>query len=145
MYKGPKIILILMLLAVWVIDFIDMRYFYYFFKRETYELLGMKMHFTVALRYPISALKWLFTIALFPKFFGSYKKLIFYIFCLLLTADVVSVALLKYHIIETHFPHKIFYSILRLKIMNNYFLVFIAGLAILDQLSNYNERIARVN
>jgi hypothetical protein len=132
-----------MLLAIWVIDFIDMRYFYYFFKREAHQIMGMEMHFTVAWRYLISAGKWLLTILLFPGFFASYKKRIAFLFCILLVADVISVALIKFHLITTHIPHNIFYSLLRLKIMDNYFLVFIAGLGVLDQLSTYHERTNR--
>jgi hypothetical protein len=143
MYKGPKIYLVLMLLAIWVIDFIDMRYFYYFFKREAHQIMGMEMHFTVAWRYLISAGKWLLTVLLFPGFFASYKKRIALLFCILLVADVISVALIKFHLITTHIPHNIFYSLLRLKIMDNYFLVFIAGLGVLDQLSTYHERTHR--
>ena len=132
-----------MLLAIWVIDFIDMRYFYYFFKREAHQIMGMEMHFTVAWRYLISAGKWLLTVLLFPGFFASYKKRIALLFCILLVADVISVALIKFHLITTHIPHNIFYSLLRLKIMDNYFLVFIAGLGVLDQLSTYHERTHR--
>jgi hypothetical protein len=143
MYKGPKIYLVLMLLAIWVIDFIDMRYFYYFFKREAHQIMGMEMHFTVAWRYLISAGKWLLTVLLFPGFFASYKKRIALLFCILLVADVINVALIKFHLITTHIPHNIFYSLLRLKIMDNYFLVFIAGLGVLDQLSTYHERTNR--
>jgi hypothetical protein len=143
MYKGPKIYLVLILLAIWVIDFIDMRYFYYFFKREAHQIMGMEMHFTVAWRYLISAGKWLLTVLLFPGFFASYKKRIALLFCILLVADVISVALIKFHLITTHIPHNILYSLLRLKIMDNYFLVFIAGLGVLDQLSTYHERTHR--
>ena len=143
MYKGPNIYLVLLLLAIWVIDFIDMRYFYYFFKRETHQVLGMEMHFTVAWRYLISAGKWMLTVLLFPGFFASHKKTIAILFGILLLGDIISVALIKFHLITTHIPHSIFYSLLRLKIMNNYFLVFIAGLGILDQLSHYHERTHR--
>jgi hypothetical protein len=140
MYNKSRVILVLLLLGVWIIDFIDMRYFYYFFKRETHDFLGMKLHFTVALRYPIAALKWLFTYWLFPKFFKEYKNIIILIFLAALSADIIAVLLIKYHITQTHAFHGFFYAILRLKIMNNYFLVFIAGLGILDQLSKYHER-----
>jgi len=145
MYKGPKVYLILLLLSVWIVDFIDMRYFYYFFKREAHQVLGMKMHFTVALRYPIAAIKWILTVALFPDFFAQYKRTILIIFVGILFADILSVSLIKFDIISSHFSHKIFYSLLRLKIMNNYFLVFIAGLAILDQLKKYHERFPTSN
>ncbi len=139
MYSDSRWKLVLLLLGVWIIDFIDMRYFYYFFKREAHDFLGMKLHFTVALRYPICALKWMFTYWLFPRFFKEYTKLIIFIFSILLTCDIISVLLIKYHITQSHSIHGFFYSLLRLKIMNNYFLVFIAGLGILDQISKYHE------
>jgi hypothetical protein len=143
MYNNSRWILMLLLLGVWIIDFIDMRYFYYFFKRDAYEILGMKMHFTVALRYPIAAVKWLLTYWLFPRFFENHGRKIAFIFLTILSADIISVLLIKYDITQTHSFHNFFYSLLRLKIMDNYFLVLIAGLGILDQLSKYHERFPR--
>ena len=139
MIKGHRLYLIILLLCVWIIDFIDQRYFYYFFERKPYQFMGMTLHFTVAWRYFIASTKWIITVMLFPHFFSKHIKWVVIAFTSLLFLDITTVIIMKTNNLNLEPLHGFWFQLLRLKLMNNYFMVFIGALTLLDYLKNKTE------
>lgn len=135
MLQNKKLILFLVVLG-FIIDYIDQRYFYYFYQNNSYKMWGMTFHFSVFLRYPLAAIKWWITFKLFPNWFQGKLNLIILIFLSLILLDGLFVLGIKsgYNFFTP--VHNFIYNTVRLKPFNNYFLGFLAALATLNLLSN---------
>ncbi|MCL9980387.1 MAG: hypothetical protein NBV77_02975 [Bacteroidia bacterium] len=141
MHSDKKWIVALLILA-FIIDYIDQRYFYYFYKNTPYTFLGVTFHFSVFLRYILAAFKWIITYKLFPKWFHEKAKIITLIFIGLIFIDACIVLLIKKGYSQWVSPHNLIYNSIRLKPLNNYFLGFLAALStlhILSKSSNQHE------
>jgi hypothetical protein len=126
-------------ILAFVIDYIDQRYFFYFYKSTPYTFAGVTFHFSVLLRYPLAAIKWWITAKLIPQWFeNSYRKMAL-IFLGLLLLDSILVLGIKYQMNHLTSAHSLIYSIIRLKPFNNYFLGFLAGLTILYKFNQAYE------
>lgn len=134
MLENKKLILLLVI-AGFIVDYIDQRYFFYFYKSTPYKIGDLTFHFNVLLRYPLAAMKWWITYQLFPKWFSQKSTVIILFFSSLFLLDSFIVLAIKYKFTELLPIHNFIYNSLRLKPFNNYFLGFLAGLATLSLLT----------
>lgn len=127
-------------ILAFLIDYIDQRYFFYFYKNTPYSIAGITFHFSVFLRYPLAAIKWWITAKLIPEWFQHLHKKMVFVFLFLIIIDSLLVLGIKFQINHLTAAHNLIYNFIRLKPFNNYFLGFLAGITILYKFNEYHEK-----
>jgi hypothetical protein len=134
-----KVLLYLLWILAFVVDYFDQRYFFYFYNHIPYTIAGITFHFSVFLRYPLAAVKWWITAKMIPHWFQNSHRKMAIIFLGLILIDSLLVLGIKYEFNHLTSIHSLIYNIIRLKPFNNYFLGFLAGLTILYQFNQAYE------